>query len=289
MPAIATRLQHIERRLAQRRHEQKAVLGAVDPLVFARQKLGFQPDPWQEQVLTWEGKRLLLNCCRQSGKSTVAAILALHRAVYFPRALVLLVSRSLRQSAELFKKVQDFLSLLPVRPQLDEDNKLSLQLANGARIVSLPGSEETIRGFSGVSLLIEDEASRVSDSLYFSMRPMLAVSQGQHILMSTPWGKRGHFFESWENGGANWERVKITAHECPRISSAFLAEEQEDMPESWFKSEYLCEFTDTVDQVFSHAHVMAALSDEVEPLVFPVTTDHGALDARVTPLYGGLQ
>ena len=201
---------------------------------------------------------------------------------------MLLVSRSLRQSAELFKKVQDQLSVLPVR-KLDEDNKLSLQLTNGSRIVSLPGSEETIRGFSGVSLLIEDEASRVSDALYLATKPMLAVSQGRHILMSTPWGKRGHFFEAWENEGPRWERVKITAYDCPRISAEFLQEEQEDMPANWFASEYLCQFTDAVDQVFSHEHVMAALSDEVEPLFSdspPLA--HSVLDRRV-PLLGGLQ
>src|SRR3954452_12711715 len=224
--SLATRLQRIERRLHQRRQERRATLVYVDPVFFARHTLGFEPDPWQERVLSWEGNKLLLNCSRQSGKSTIAAIRALHRALYVPRSLVLLVSRSLRQSAELFKKVQDFLGRLPVRPQLDEDNKLSLQLANGSRIVSLPGSEETIRGFSGAALIIEDEAARVSDALYLAVRPMLAVSRGRLILMSTPWGKRGHFHEAWENGGPSWERVKITAAQCPRISPEFLAEER---------------------------------------------------------------
>lgn len=289
MGALAARLRRTERRLALRRQEQGAKLVSLDPLSFARQKLGFHPDPWQEAVLQWHGKRLLLNCCRQSGKSTTAAILALHQALYFSRSLVLLVSRSLRQSAELFKKVQDLLSVLPVRPQLDEDNKLSLQLTNGSRIISLPGSEETIRGFSGVSLLIEDEASRVTDALHLATKPMLAVSQGKHILMSTPWGKRGHFYEAWENEGTRWERIKITAYECPRISPEFLAEEKADMPANWFAAEYLGEFTDAIDQVFSHAHVMGALSDEIEPLfdVAPLLS-HSAIDRSITP-FGGIQ
>jgi hypothetical protein len=123
--SLATRVSPIEQRVAQRKQERRAKLVYTAPVYFARHKLGFEPDPWQESVLQWEGKRLLLNCCRQSGKSTTAAILALHRALYFPRSLVLLVSRSLRQSSELFKKVGDLLTLLPVRPQLDEDNKLS--------------------------------------------------------------------------------------------------------------------------------------------------------------------
>lgn len=275
--SLVNRIQRIERRIAEREKPQ-AILEYADPLFFATRSLGFCPDPWQERVLTWKGKRLLLNCCRQSGKSTVTAILALHRAYYFPKSLILLVSPSQRQSAELFKKVADSLTLLPVRPQLVEDNKLSLQMKNGSRIVSLPSKEANIRGFSGASLIIEDEASRVPDNLYLALRPMLAVSNGQHILMSTPWGKRGHFFETWENGGAAWDRIKITAPDCPRISATFLAEEKADTPESWFLAEYMGVFTDAEDSVFSYEHVMNSLSADVQPLFAVPTAPPAAVD-----------
>jgi hypothetical protein len=264
----------------------------ADPLFFARQSLGFNPDPWQERVLSSQSDRLLLNCCRQSGKSTTTAILALHRAYYFARSLILLVSPSLRQSAELFKKVTDFLSLLSVQPELTEDNKLSLQMKNGSRIVSLPSKEANIRGYSGTALIIEDEASRVADALYLAMRPMLAVSGGKLILMSTPFGKRGHFFEAWENGGEAWERIKITARECLRISAEFLEEERQNMPEWWYLQEYEGEFMETEDQVFSYAHVMAAMSDEVEPLFAETKAgaqDLAALSPDVHPVDGGMQ
>lgn len=241
---------------------------ALDPVLFARKALGFNPDPWQEQVLRWSGKRLLLNCCRQAGKSTTAAILALHRALFYPRSLILLVSPSLRQSSELFRKVQDLLKTLPreQQPELVEDNRLSLTMKNKSRIVSLPGREGTIRGFSGAALIIEDEAARVPDELYFAVRPMLAVSGGRLILMSTPFGKRGHFFKEWTEGGDSWERVLITAHDCPRISREFLEEERQALGEWWFRQEYLCEFVETEDQLFSYEQAMAALTDEVEPL-----------------------
>jgi hypothetical protein len=267
MSSLATRLRSIEKRISER-EKPKAVMEYADPLFFARHSLGFNPDPWQERVLTWDGNRLLLNCCRQSGKSTTTAILALHRAYYCAKSLILLVSPSLRQSAELFKKVTDFLSLLPVKPELTEDNKLSLQMTNGSRIVSLPSKEANIRGYSGASLIVEDEASRVADNLYLAMRPMLAVSGGKLILMSTPFGKRGHFFEAWENGGESWERIKVTAYDCPRISAEFLAEEKATMPHNWFAAEYLGEFTDTEDSVFRYDDVMNALSDDVRPF-FP--------------------
>ena len=180
---------------------------ALDRVAFARDGLGFEPDTWQTEALRWAGKRVMLNCCRQAGKSTIASILALHRALYYPGALVLLVSPSLRQSGELFRKVADLLAQLDHKPGLTEDNRLSLRLANGSRVISLPSKEGTIRGFSGVDLIIEDESSRVPDELYRAVRPMLAVSGGRLVLMSTLFGKRGHFHEEWTMGGEAWKRL----------------------------------------------------------------------------------
>jgi len=238
---------------------------ALDPAAFASEALGFELDSWQEGCLRWTGKRLLMNCCRQAGKSTMASILALHQGIYHPGSLVLLLSPSLRQSGELFRKVMDFADRLEERPALVEENRLSLKTEPGSRIVSLPSSEGTIRGFSGASLIVEDEASRVPDELYFSVRPMLAVSGGRLILMSTPFGKRGHFFQEWTRGQP-WERVQVKATECPRITPEFLEEERASLGDWWYRQEYLCEFVETVDSVFTHDLVMQAMSSEVRPL-----------------------
>ncbi len=172
---------------------------ALDTVVFATERLGFIPDPWQAKVMRSPSKHILLNCSRQAGKSTVTAIIGLHRALYRRRSLVLLVSPSLRQSRELFGKLQDFMKALDTQPALDEDNRLSMALGNGSRVVALPGDGDTIRGFSSPALIIEDEGSYVSDGLYRAIRPMLAVSAGRLILLGTPHGRRGHFFEAWQS------------------------------------------------------------------------------------------
>jgi len=239
---------------------------ALDPFTFARQSLDFDPDPWQQKALSWTGKNLMLNCCRQSGKSTTAAIIALHRALFYPGSLILLVSPSLRQSAELFKKVADEINKLEVRPKKPEDNKLSLMLENRSRIISLPSSEATIRGFSGASLIICDEAARITDDLYYAVRPMLAVSGGKLILMSTPFGKRGFFFHEWTGAGEAWEKIKITWQDCPRISAEFIEEEKASIPAMFFKGEYEGIFTEPIDSVFSYDLVMKALDSDVQPL-----------------------
>ena len=237
---------------------------ALDPVSFANE-LGLSPDSWQEKVLGWTGKRLLMNCCRQSGKSTIASVVALHRALFYPDNLILMISPSLRQSSELFRKTREWLYRLNLRPEFVEDNKLSCAFKNRSRIVSLPSSESTIRGYSGASLIIEDEASRVMDDLYRTVRPMLAVSNGSLILMSTPFGKRGHFFEEW-NKGEGWERVEVKAPDCPRINGEFLEEEKRSLGDWWYRQEYVCEFVEPVDQVFGYDMVMSAMSSDIKPL-----------------------
>jgi hypothetical protein len=238
---------------------------ALDPVVLA-ERAGVTPDPWQARVLRSPSKRRLLLCCRQSGKSTTTAILGLHRALYRPGSLVLMLSPSLRQSGELFRKAISIYRDLGRPVPAEAETALTLTLTNGSRVVSLPGQDATIRGFSGASLIIEDEAGRVDDLLYEAIRPMLATSDGDLVLLSTPFGQRGHFFEAWERGGDVWERTRVDAYQCPRISAAFLAEERQQLGDLAFRSEYLVEFCDALDSVFSSEHLAAALDDSVAPL-----------------------
>ncbi len=226
---------------------------------------GLDPDPWQAQVLASTAPRVLLNASRQSGKSTITALLAVAEALREPGALVLLLSPSLRQSSELFKKALSTYRVLDRPVPAVAETALALELANGSRIVSLPGKEATIRGYSGVRLLIVDEASRVPDDLYLAVRPMLAVSGGRLLALSTPFGKRGWWWEAWR-GAEPWERYEVPATACPRIAPEFLAEEERTLGAFWFEQEYLCKFLDAESQAFRHEDVERALhGEEVEP------------------------
>jgi hypothetical protein len=240
---------------------------AFDRVEFAK-SLGLTPDPWQERLLRSTSPRVLLNCCRQSGKSTTSAIIALHRALYFPGSLVLALAPALRQSQELFAKIAGFYKDLgrPVAPH--GERKLSLDLENGSRILTLPGSEKTVRGFSGVGLLIVDEAARVEDQLYYATRPMLAVSGGSLMMLSTPASKRGVFYTEWTSG-EGWERYEVRADDCPRITRAFLEEERKALPPPVFRAEYECSFEALDDQPFSEAMIASAFSDESVKPLFP--------------------
>ena len=237
---------------------------ALDPVKWSIEVLDKTPDEWQANALGSPAKRILMNCSRQSGKSTTAGIMALHRCIFYPGSLVLVVSPSLRQSGELFRIITGFLQR--TNQTLTEDNKTSFTLANGSRCVSLPGTEQTVRGFGGVDLVVIDEMARVSDDLIISLSPMIATSNGRLIGLSTPFGRRGYFWQEWTTGGTDWYRYEIPASECPRISPAFLEQERRSLGEWAFNQEYCCVFSETNDSVFSYETIMASLSDTIAPL-----------------------
>ena len=83
--------------------------------------------------------QLILNCSRQSGKSTTTSVLAAHTAVYEPGSLSLLLSPSERQSVELLRKVKDVLAALGTgAEEIEHDNTTAIETTSGSRILALP-------------------------------------------------------------------------------------------------------------------------------------------------------
>jgi hypothetical protein len=227
--------------------------------------VGLEPDAWQERLLRSDAPRVLMNVSRQAGKSTAAAVIGLHRALHHPGSLVLVLAPAERQAKETFGKMADFYHALGHPIPADSYRKLGMELTNSSRIEALPGTEKTIRGFSGAALLIVDEAARVEDALYYAIRPMLAVSGGRLMMLSTPAGRRGVFHEEWTNG-EGWERYEILASEVPRIPESFLAEERAALPAFIYEQEYCCRFIETEDQLFGYDLIASSITDEVAPL-----------------------
>ncbi|MCO5215910.1 MAG: terminase family protein [Thermomicrobiales bacterium] len=239
----------------------ETLAAALDPVVFAK-KVGITPDAWQEAILRSSARQHILLCSRQSGKSTCAAILATHKAVYYPGSLTLLVAPSKQQSGEQLARVRSILAAADAEAQPLKDNASTLQLRNGSRILVLAADSGTIRGYTPDCVSL-DEAGWIGDETYRAVRPMLAVSQGQLVVLSTPNGRRGFFFDIWE-AGIGWERSQVTVYDCPRIAPEWIEAERQAMPEWVFAAEYLCEFTDTTTSAFRSLDIENALTEDTE-------------------------
>ena len=280
------------------------------------QAAGLDPDPWQVNVVNTPGDQLL-NCHRQSGKSSIAAAIAHADACAAPNTLVLLVSPSLRQSGELFRKVKTFYQHTQPLPLL-RDTELTLEFSNHSRIISLPGAEQTIVGYSSVHRLILDEAARIPDSVYHAVRPMLAMSGGSLLCLSTPWGQRGFFYDAWSKaddtdalmdratvealladlgiavpeecdlpGGkmaSGWAKTFLPAPANPRLSRWFLARERTEIPDLLFRQEWLGEFVETGAAVFRQMDIDAMFRNDVRPLFGVVDPYAESLHGTIDPL-----
>ena len=239
---------------------------ALDPVVFGR-RLGFEAEPWQERLLRSSSSRTLVLCARQVGKTQTTSMKALHVAVFEPGSLVLIISPSQRQSDEMLLRVKAlYRGLGRAKPSRDSGSELVLE--NGSRIVSLPGTEGTSRGFSGARLIVLDEASRVEDDIFASVLPMVA-SDGAIWALSTPWGRRGWFHALHEDPVNGWERHKVTVYESAQYTPARIAEVRAALGSFTFASDYECEFGDTDSQLFGTEMVRAAFSPLVRRLELP--------------------
>jgi hypothetical protein len=235
----------------------------LDPVLFASDA-GITCDPWQANLLRQMPRRALLNCSRQSGKSTTCALMALHVGCYEPESLIICLAPSQRQSAELLRSIRILHGKVDGVPALDGESVLKLEMENGSRIMALPGGEEgkTIRGLAGCRLLLVYEAARIDDALMQACRPMLATNaRGALVMLSTPAGRRGTWFDLWHNGDPMWTRVRVPASECPRISQEWLDEEIRILGPTRFSEEYGLEFIDNAQAAFNSLIIEALFDD----------------------------
>lgn len=262
------RLRRLEHRFAP--PEQWSIpLSPVDMAAAA----GIILDDWQAAACSSTASNVSLNCSRQSGKSTVASIMAVHTCLSQEHSLSILISPSLRQSGELMRSCLALYRALGRPIRATQESALRLELSNRSRIVSLPGTETTTRGFANCTLLCIDESARVPDSLYVAIRPFLATSHnGRMIALSSPAGRRGWWYEAWENGGEEWERYRVKGEDCPRISKAFLESERRALGPAMYAQEYETEFVNDLYSLFPESYLQRMISESEHQWAIPPAT-----------------
>jgi hypothetical protein len=231
----------------------------TDAVVFARELLHWEPDAKQALVLSSTARRVILNCSRQWGKTTVAATKVVHLAVTRPGRTALIVCENMSQTGEFFQKIDRFLAVLGIPAKGEAGKKIARRLPNGSRIVGIAAREAAVRGYTADFVFL-DEAARISDEVIDAFAPVIAVRKGDWWMASTPHGKRGRFWEIWTYGdGADLLKVSAPASENPRIDPAFVEALRRDKGAQYVAQEFECQFEengtfllsgDDVDGVF---------------------------------------
>lgn len=235
-------------------------LAGIDPVVWANEVVKIESalgkasklDDWQEKVIRSSHRNILLNCSRQMGKSTVCAIKAAHRALFRRNQVILIVAKTHPQALRLFDKVRETLEKHEdfVGKKLDrvKDNEDTIKLRDtNSIIIAAASTSDSIRGLT-INLYIEDEAAWVADSVHDAIVPSLSASRGQKVLLSTPDGCRGHFYNAWTSE-ADYERYEVPAN-FARVSKEDVDRWRIENGQDFVDQEYYCKFRSPGASVF---------------------------------------
>jgi len=235
-------------------------------LDWAERKLDFTADAPQAALMTSQSKQILMLGGRQTGKSTAAAIRVVHEAINHPDSTVLLAGPTGRQSGQIMEKSRQIAKRLGLATAAPPPGCDGFKLANGSHIISLPDSQTTIRGFSAPRLIVVDEAAFASDELISALKPMLAVSGGCLMLLSTPNGQSGYFYEKWHEPESPYQRIFCKASDCSRIRPEILESFRQTMSKEEFNQEFNCEFTAPPSQFISRELFRRAVREDIKPM-----------------------
>jgi hypothetical protein len=176
---------------------------------------------------------------RQSGFTQAASALAVHTMLARPGSDTVVVSQSANQSKEVVNRAR--LGLMELGERLAQDGAGLLRTAGGSRLISLPSTSRSIRGYSPV-LAIADEAAWVPDDTYAALRPLVIASGGRIVAQSTPAGPWGWFFELATKTPPGWSRLEVPSTMARTITKERLAREKAELDPDVFAAEYLCKF-----------------------------------------------
>jgi len=250
---------------------EKTVKELRDPAIFARRLLDFRPTKYQEDLLKDRKKRIVARFSRQAGKTTTIAVRAIWFATVHPKTVTLIVAPSMRQSMIMMDRIQGFLMGMPrkIRQRIiAKMQRTVIWFRNGSQIVALPNSPHLLRGYYAHQVITDEGAFFREDELVFYnvLYPMLATTDGQLIVSSTPWGKNTVFYKM--NNDPSFSRHVITVEDVVKarlIKRSFVDEMRRQLPPERFRREFLSEFVEDADAYFPQDLIAKCIVSE--PLI----------------------
>lgn len=184
---------------------------AKDPIYFMKKyvkiqhplrgTISFDTYPFQDNTLRdlVEERFNIILKSRQMGITTLVAAYALHLMTFNNDKNILCLSITQETSKEIVTKVRFANDNLPswLKVPASEDNRLSLKLKNGSKIVAASSAGTSGRS-SALSLLIIDEAAFIDgiEEIWLSAQSTLSTG-GKATILSTPNGVGNFFHKKW--------------------------------------------------------------------------------------------
>ncbi len=233
-------------------------------LALADALWGWKAHPTQRQWLLSEASVKAAACGRRWGKTEAQAVDAATFALLFGGSEQMVVAPTYDQASLIARGVERLLLSSPTTRSLTQARKTPYPLITvGASRIAARTADEDGRALRGhrADRVIVDEAAFVRDSVITEViQPMLADSDGQLILISTPYG-RNLFWKLWSQGGSGGrtESFRFPSSANPHISRRYIDEQRSELPERAFQAEYLAEFVDDQACAFPWADIQRCL------------------------------
>src|SRR5208282_1589553 len=177
----------------------RRVLELVDPVAWLRANTNFNPWPYETELLRDNQLRVrVVRKSRQIGITTTIAHEAVWKA-FTSKRVILIVSPSQRQSWIVMTKIQAIVNSNPrLTALVSVKNKNQMQLKNGSVIAATPNNPDRIRGYTANDIYLDEAAHFLNDEpVMRAIKPMLIATQGTFTIVSTPFGKRGLFWDQY--------------------------------------------------------------------------------------------
>ena len=176
--------------------------------------MNLELDEWQREVLEYDGD-LQLCTGRRVGKTQIMAIKAAERMLK-SKCQIVIASLSEDQAKLIILMIVDYLQRTnkkQMKTGNKDTNQSKVTTKNGSTAIARPVGQtgDALRGFNG-DVLILDEVSRFNELIMTAATPILLTTGGQIWMCSTPFGKKGYFWEKFDeayNKKAEDARFKV--------------------------------------------------------------------------------
>ena len=223
----------------------------------------FVPYPFQRDLIaTVEASpNVVVNKSRQTGISETISNWMLWRATREPGFTGIVFSKTQQDAGNLAGRIRLAATTLgPLCPEFLTDSKLEVAFRGYGRVLFLPPTARAARGIPSASVIFADEAAFIdkAEEIYTAAAPTLSMlgDRGRYIVVSTPNGRSGWFYQLWTNGGDAWTKIRVHYSEHPVYAAdptwAERTREQRRLTERQWQQEYELSFEASDAGVFRH-------------------------------------
>ena len=207
-----------------------------DPVLFVKEVLGVDPDPWQEKFLmaiARGDRKISVRSGHGVGKSTASSWAMLW---YFmtrsPVKVVVTAPTSSQLYDAMFAELKRWINTMPlplqglltVKQERIEFNAAPTEMFISAR-TSRAEQPEALQGIhSDNVMLVADEASGVPEQVFEAAAGSMSGHNAVTLLLGNPVRSSGFFYDTHTRLADEWTTFQVSCKDSPRVSDEYIQE-----------------------------------------------------------------